>query len=54
MSNQQLFDIYREKKEKEDKEMDELVAESQAEYDNTAEFLGFQEPKREDDDKHKE
>lgn len=47
--SQQLLEIQREQKEREERELDELVAESQAEYDRTAEFLGFQEPKEETD-----
>lgn len=48
---QQLLDIQQAAKEKEEREMDELVQESQDEYDRTAEFLGYQEPKEE---KHEE
>lgn len=48
---QQLLDIQQAQKEKEERELDELVEESQAEYDRTAEFLGFQEPKEETDGK---
>jgi len=48
---QQLLDIQQAAREKEEREMDELVQESQDAYDRTAEFLGYQEPKEDTNEK---
>lgn len=49
---QTLRDLHQAQNDKEERELDEIVAESQADYDRMAEHLGYQEPKKENNDEN--